>query len=119
MATIESAVKTAKNLCPNLQMIFFCIPVNSEIYYAIKLYGDCEYGVCTQCIKEDNFINTPRGYFNNILLKINAKLDGKNQILSPPQRPDIFTGKLNIRKIFLYLSLVLLTKIFAKGFIVE
>lgn len=95
MATISSAVKKAKELCPNLQMIFFCIPAVSEIYYAIKYFGDIEHGVITQCLNDDKFMNTPRGYFNNILLKINAKLNGKNQILSPHQRPDTFTGNKN------------------------
>jgi eukaryotic translation initiation factor 2C len=78
----------ANNSC---QMVFFCVPKHDEIYYAVKYFGDIVYGVPTQCILDTNFMSTPRGYFQNILYKINAKLDGQNQVLSAPQRPDKFT----------------------------
>lgn len=38
-------------------------------------------GVVTQCINSDNIRRTPRGYFGNILLKINGKLGGINQVV--------------------------------------
>lgn len=38
-------------------------------------------GVVTQCVNSDNICPIPRGYFNNILLKINGKLGGINQVV--------------------------------------
>ncbi|CAG2101953.1 unnamed protein product [Medioppia subpectinata] len=70
----------------DLDMIFICIPW-SPVYKTIKHLADVVHGVPTQCIKDEHFLSPPRGYFGNLLLKVNAKNDGQNQVLAPPCRP--------------------------------
>ncbi|CAG2168342.1 unnamed protein product [Oppiella nova] len=84
VADIRGAFKAA---AVDTQMIFFVIPDVNDIYYGIKFCGDVEYGIPTQCILDKHLMSTPRGYFSNILLKINAKLNGQNQVLQPSDRP--------------------------------
>ncbi len=107
--TVDLIFQKAKKICPNLQLIVFCISSNSNpddmdfndedsdeeqvvehskdnIYNNIKYYGDIKHGIITQCINADHVLEIPRGYFNNFLLKINSKLEGKNVIISPHSR---------------------------------
>ena len=63
-------------------MLFIVIPDVPQLYEHIKLLSDIQIGIPTQCIKEDNFLRTKPGYFNNLTLKINAKLNGRNQVLT-------------------------------------
>ncbi|CAG2101954.1 unnamed protein product [Medioppia subpectinata] len=69
-----------------LDMIFICIPW-SPIYKTIKYLADV-HGVPTQCVLDQHFVKTPPEiYFANLLMKVNAKNDGQNQVLAQPCRP--------------------------------
>ncbi|KAF7311573.1 Argonaute-like protein [Mycena kentingensis (nom. inval.)] len=75
-------------LCQKLQapdIIIVILPANAEeIRTAVKYYGDVELGVRTQCMRENKLPKDPaRGsqYFNNVALKINARLGGCNAIV--------------------------------------
>lgn len=47
----------------------------------MKHYCDQVYGVISQCFKADHLGRIPRGYFDNLLLKINGKIGGQNNVL--------------------------------------
>ncbi|CAG2177306.1 unnamed protein product, partial [Oppiella nova] len=81
---IKKAFSIAK---PTTQLIFFVTPGTGVVYNAIKYFGDVVHGIPTQCVLYTHFIRTPSGYFDNLLMKINAKLNGQNQLLIPTDRP--------------------------------
>jgi eukaryotic translation initiation factor 2C len=62
---------------------------DSSVYSSIKMVGDTEISVRTQCI-QSKFTNSPKQqYCANVCLKINAKLGGVNAILGPKAIPFI------------------------------
>ncbi|CAG2170070.1 unnamed protein product [Oppiella nova] len=81
---IKKAFSIAK---PTTQLIFFVTPGTGVVYNAIKYFGDVVHGIPTQCILYTHFMRTPSGYFDNLLMKINAKINGQNQVLIPTDRP--------------------------------
>jgi hypothetical protein len=75
---------------PDIIMVF--VPVkDSNIYATVKMLGDIIYGMPTQVILRKNTIIGPKSgqTIHNICLKLNSKLGGINQILSPASRPAI------------------------------
>ena len=54
---------------------------DDDCYNNIKLCGD-NMGIVTQCIKYKNVQNPPRGFAQNVLLKVNTKLGGINHTLA-------------------------------------
>ena len=80
---------------PKLVLVF--TPRNEQLYQQVKFLGEIDgkrkYGYCTQVIDElnvsrkigrDNDINQ---YIANVLLKVNVKLGGINQIVDPAETP--------------------------------
>ena len=68
--------------------ICLCIMMH-DCYSNIKYAADW-LGLVTQCIKWKNVERTPRGFFSNVLMKMNSKLGGTNHTLiqrggAPPQ----------------------------------
>lgn len=64
-------------------MMFVVVPENNQtVYDEVKVLADIEYGIPSQCIKQDNFLWPKRGYFNLFTYGVNAKLNGRNQALS-------------------------------------
>ncbi|KAJ3552291.1 hypothetical protein NP233_g12914 [Leucocoprinus birnbaumii] len=57
--------------------------VAGDVYTAIKHFGDITKGVPTQCMVASKCLKANNQYWNNILLKINPKLGGINNILDP------------------------------------
>lgn len=60
-----------------------------DVYNLVKYVGDT-IGITTQCVKWKKVANQPRGYCQNILLKIHTKIGGTNHTLTsrlqtPPQ----------------------------------
>jgi len=45
---------------------------------AVKHWGDVKYGVMTQCLRLEKFMAANNQYWNNVALKINARLGGCN-----------------------------------------
>ena len=70
-----------------ISILFCVIPDRGEIYGKIKTMAEINYGVLTQCIKSRTVNNTVRDQrkgantISNILLKVNAKLNGTNHKL--------------------------------------
>src|SRR6218665_360711 len=50
----------------------------SEIYNNVKFYSEKVFKFVTQCIKSEYITRPPRGYHENLLLKVNGKMGGKN-----------------------------------------
>jgi len=72
----------------------------TDIYTAIKHFGDCVAGVATQCLKSSKCFRAKPQYYANVCLKINVKLGGINTIPDPasvryltdPANPTIVMG---------------------------
>ncbi len=51
--------------------------MDADDLYAVSKYWDMENDqLTTQCVKGENVMNTPKGYFDNLLDKVNTKLNG-------------------------------------------
>lgn len=66
---------------PLLLFIYFRstehLTLDADDLYAVSKYWDMENDqLTTQCVKGENVMNTPRGYFDNLLDKVNTKLNG-------------------------------------------
>ncbi|KAJ3529107.1 hypothetical protein NM688_g7899 [Phlebia brevispora] len=84
---------------PNL--IVAILPDNAtELYTAIKHFGDVEVGIPTQCMKATKCTGANKQYYANVCLKVNVKLGGINTvpdprsvaILTDPHNPTIVMG---------------------------
>src|SRR5262249_52984275 len=53
------------------------------MYGLIKYNCDQKFGIVSQCFNTDKLLNTPGGYFDNFLLKVNGKIGGLNAVVSP------------------------------------
>ncbi|EPQ59451.1 argonaute-like protein [Gloeophyllum trabeum ATCC 11539] len=59
----------------------------TDIYTAIKHFGDITMGVATQCLKSSRCFRAKPQYYANVSLKLNVKLGGINTIPDPPSAP--------------------------------
>lgn len=70
-----------------INIVFCVIPDRGEVYGKIKTMAELNYGVLTQCIKSRTVNNTVKDArrgattISNIMLKVNAKLNGTNHKL--------------------------------------
>lgn len=69
----------------------------NHIYTAVKHFGDILMGVATQCLKFSKCGNANMQYWANVMLKVNVKLGGINNILensslNDPVKPTIVMG---------------------------
>ncbi|KDR84292.1 hypothetical protein GALMADRAFT_111558 [Galerina marginata CBS 339.88] len=69
----------------------------NQIYTAVKHFGDVTMGVATQCLKSQKCSRAKPQYWANVMLKVNVKLGGINNVLenSPindPHHPTIVMG---------------------------
>ncbi|KAH9844266.1 argonaute-like protein [Rhodofomes roseus] len=72
----------------------------TDVYTAIKHFGDIQTGCATQCLKADKCKRAKEQYFANVCLKVNVKLGGINTIPEPrsvaaltdPHNPTIVMG---------------------------
>ncbi len=49
---------------------------NGEVYKAVKYFSDTEVDFISQCVRAEKAKAPPKGYFENVLDKINAKIGG-------------------------------------------
>jgi eukaryotic translation initiation factor 2C len=87
----------AKKSPPNL--IVVVLPEGgNQIYTAVKHFGDIAMGVATQCLKSNKCSRAKLQYWANVMLKLNVKLGGinnvleKNIALNDPSQPTIIMG---------------------------
>lgn len=76
----------------DIRIVFCIIPGFGNMYAAVKQEAEIRCGVLTQCIK-DNTVDRKRfdgSTITNILLKVNAKLNGTNHKL---KREPMLNGK--------------------------
>ncbi|KAK7695892.1 hypothetical protein QCA50_000531 [Cerrena zonata] len=76
------AMYKKKGTFPNL-MVVVLPEAATDIYTAVKYFGDIKRGVATQCMKATKCGSGNAQYFANICLKINVKLGGINTIPDP------------------------------------
>ncbi|KAJ3822248.1 ribonuclease H-like domain-containing protein [Lentinula raphanica] len=76
---------------PNLEtirprpLLLVILPQNAaEVRQRVKHWGDFTAGVITQCIREGKLKRANDQYFNNIALKLNARLKGVNFVVNSP-----------------------------------
>ncbi|KAJ4464674.1 Piwi domain-containing protein [Lentinula edodes] len=66
-------------------LLLILLPQNAaEVRQRVKHWGDFTAGVITQCVREGKLKRANDQYFNNIALKLNARLKGSNFIVSSP-----------------------------------
>ncbi|RWS30958.1 translation initiation factor 2C-like protein [Leptotrombidium deliense] len=87
--TLKGIFEKAKAACAALKMILFIIPNDDSLYQEIKLVGDVQIGVPTQCVVDKNVRRCNSSLLSNLLLKINTKLGGVNAIIGPKNTPSI------------------------------
>lgn len=80
---------------PSIIMVICAI--RNDIYRQVKLIGDTEYEMPTQVCLKKNLSSRKTGgpdqaTMHNIVLKLNSKLGGTNQVLSPISKQDIFSN---------------------------
>ncbi|KAJ3084229.1 argonaute 1 [Quaeritorhiza haematococci] len=92
----DKAYATSKQFTPQgitPQLVLCVFPQRSTLYGPIKKISDCDLGVATQCCVAAKFLSKPKGllqYAANLGLKINAKLGGRNHILTKESTPWLF-----------------------------
>ncbi|KAJ8673621.1 hypothetical protein QAD02_004883 [Eretmocerus hayati] len=70
----------------NFKLVVAVIPDFKGPYNKVKQTAELRIGVLTQCIKSKTLRRLDQSTCGNILLKINAKLNGTNHVLSPTTR---------------------------------
>ncbi|KAL1746079.1 Piwi domain-containing protein [Schizophyllum fasciatum] len=76
---IEKPMKEALNILrrdrPALILVF--LPSNAKgIRQGVKHFGDIVHGVITQCVRQNKVEKANNQYFNNVAIKLNARLGG-------------------------------------------
>ncbi|SPO04370.1 uncharacterized protein DNG_07055 [Cephalotrichum gorgonifer] len=73
-----------KGAAGSLDLLLIILPTsNSQLYHPIKTCGDTKFGIHTICVVAEKLAKE-RGqdqYFNNVALKLNLKLSGRNQLV--------------------------------------
>ncbi|KAJ1304969.1 hypothetical protein OPQ81_000012 [Rhizoctonia solani] len=73
---------------PSPALLVVVLPAySSDLYQAVKHFGDITVGVATQCLKGPIARAANEQYWANVCLKINAKLGGVNSRLNPLDIP--------------------------------
>ncbi|KAG7172539.1 argonaute 2-like 6 [Homarus americanus] len=73
----------------NLQLVLVILGRGGDLYARIKRTGDTEVGILSQCVQATNVTAIKPQTLGNILLKINAKMGGINNVLSRTGMPMI------------------------------
>ncbi|KAI3683581.1 hypothetical protein L1987_84089 [Smallanthus sonchifolius] len=71
-------------VAPNnqLQLLFVILPEAKGTYGRIKRVCETELGIVSQCCKPQHVIKLSKQYFENVAMKINVKVGGRNSVLS-------------------------------------
>ncbi|TFK26516.1 Piwi-domain-containing protein [Coprinopsis marcescibilis] len=80
--TVKRKSTILEGLSPQSFILLVILPDEAaEIRQQVKFFGDAHFGIKTQCVKVSKFKNDSNQYYNNLLLKINAKLGGINSVV--------------------------------------
>ncbi|XP_050691117.1 protein argonaute-2-like [Eriocheir sinensis] len=77
----ETDLLNVKKRYPDVQLIVVVLPKDGDYYARIKKIGDREISVVTQCVRDSNVNKNGPQIVGNLLLKINAKIGGVNNVL--------------------------------------
>lgn len=72
-----------------IQVVFVIVPNAGDTYSKVKQVAELEVGILTQCIKDKTVFKINPATTGNILLKINAKLNGTNHYVKDLKKPRI------------------------------
>ncbi|XP_026685797.1 protein argonaute-3-like [Diaphorina citri] len=72
-----------------VNLVFVIVPNAGDTYAKVKQVAELEVGILTQCIKEKTVFKMNPATTGNILLKINAKLNGINHYVKELKKPKI------------------------------
>ncbi|KAF0908875.1 hypothetical protein E2562_028754 [Oryza meyeriana var. granulata] len=85
---IEAALNNIHSMVPDLQLLLVILPDVSGHYGRIKRVCETELGIVSQCLKSGRkLLNLDRQYLENVSLKINVKVGGRNSVLQRPLVP--------------------------------
>ncbi|KAF9036856.1 Piwi domain-containing protein [Panaeolus papilionaceus] len=76
-------------------VVFVILPDNSaQLKQTIKQWGDIEHGFMTQCMRSEKIKGQGNlsQYFNNVALKVNARLGGVNSVVESPALREALKG---------------------------
>ena len=81
----------SKMIEKNIELLFCVIPDRGDTYGKVKQVAELECGILTQCIKASTLQRkgTDQSTVSNILLKVNAKLNGTNHKLAAASLPPL------------------------------
>ncbi|KAL8263040.1 hypothetical protein R6Q59_024389 [Mikania micrantha] len=65
-----------------LQLLFVILPDAKGTYGRIKRVCETELGIVSQCCKPQHVTKLSKQYFENVAMKINVKVGGRNSVLS-------------------------------------
>ncbi|MPC15026.1 Protein argonaute-4 [Portunus trituberculatus] len=95
-ARIEEHFIYFKRMFPDLQLIIVVLDKNDELYGRLKKIGDIDIGVITQCLQASTVRLCKESTMFGVLLKINAKMGGINNVIANPSSPAIFNHSVMI-----------------------
>ncbi|KAL1449782.1 hypothetical protein WDU94_002257 [Cyamophila willieti] len=72
-----------------IQVVFVAVPNTGDVYSKVKQVAELEVGVLTQCLREKTLFKLNAATTGNILLKLNAKLNGVNHYVKELKKPKI------------------------------
>uniref|UniRef100_A0A1Y1MI53 Uncharacterized protein n=1 Tax=Photinus pyralis TaxID=7054 RepID=A0A1Y1MI53_PHOPY len=77
----KETIEAKFNELSDQQLILVIIPDQKQIYSYVKQAAEISVGVMTQCVKRKNVFSPQSSTVRNLLLKVNAKLNGLNHTL--------------------------------------
>ncbi|KAF8968250.1 ribonuclease H-like domain-containing protein [Flammula alnicola] len=84
MQNVAKAVNGNRNVLAKTVLIII-LPANAApIRNSVKHWGDIRSGITTQCLRQSKLVRANNQYWNNIALKLNARLGGRNSKGSSP-----------------------------------
>lgn len=86
----ERDLPNVKKRLPQVQLIMVVLPRDGDYYARVKKVGDREISVLTQCVQGQNVKKNGAPVVGNLLLKINAKIGGINNVLGKHQHLLVF-----------------------------
>ncbi|KAJ7197185.1 argonaute-like protein [Mycena pura] len=80
-------------LGPHVDMIVILLPQDAEdLRTRVKNVCDVKLGVRSQCLRESKFMRGNNQYFNNVALKLNARLGGRHACVMSPVLKELSNG---------------------------
>lgn len=87
----ELNAKMSEMIAKNVELLFCVIPDRGDTYGKVKQCAELDCGILTQCLKATTLLRkgTDQSTVSNILLKVNAKLNGTNHKHAPNSLPTL------------------------------